>query len=67
MLDLEFAAGIESLEVALFAESDIPWDTLAFRSVRFALERFFEDRRNGQYGTHAQDLSLLHSHTKEGT
>ncbi len=65
--DLDYAAGPESLEVALFSEADIPWDTLAFRSVSFALERFFEDRRRGQYGTHTQDLSLLHSITNKGT
>ncbi|MFZ5610196.1 MAG: NUDIX domain-containing protein [Pseudomonadota bacterium] len=34
---LEFAAGPESAEVALFAWEDIPWDTLAFPSVHWAL------------------------------
>lgn len=33
-----FAAGQESEEVALFAWEDIPWDELAFPSVRWALE-----------------------------
>ena len=32
------AAGEESLEVGLFAWDDIPWDTLAFPSVRWALD-----------------------------
>ena len=33
-----FAAGEESLEVRLFAWDDIPWDAVAFPSVRWALE-----------------------------
>lgn len=39
-----FAAGIESLEVALFDEADIPWSELAFMTVRRTLECFFADR-----------------------
>ncbi len=33
-----FRAGIESLEVRLFHWEDIPWDDIAFPSVRWALE-----------------------------
>jgi ADP-ribose pyrophosphatase YjhB (NUDIX family) len=33
-----FAAGPESLEVALFGWNDIPWDQIAFPSVRWALD-----------------------------
>jgi ADP-ribose pyrophosphatase YjhB (NUDIX family) len=42
-----YAAGDESLEACLFEEGDIPWEDLAFPSVRFSLERFFEDRASG--------------------
>lgn len=44
-----YAAGDESLEVGLFTKDEIPWDHIAFRSVRFALEKYFEDagRNNG--------------------
>ena len=42
-----FGPSPESLEVGLFAEADIPWDEIAFRSVDFALRRYFEDRRGG--------------------
>jgi ADP-ribose pyrophosphatase YjhB (NUDIX family) len=35
---LQFNPGPESLEVRLFAPADIPWDELAFRTVRRALE-----------------------------
>lgn len=33
-----FAAGPESLEVGLFAWNDIPWDRIAFPTVRWALD-----------------------------
>jgi ADP-ribose pyrophosphatase YjhB (NUDIX family) len=42
-----FAAGAESLEVALFEPAHIPWDDIAFQSVRFALEKYLEDRTAG--------------------
>ena len=49
LLDENFSAGIESLEVKLFAEKDIPWDNLAFRTIHYTLKYFFEDRRQGQF------------------
>lgn len=49
LLDLDFSPGVESLEVALFGENEIPWDTLAFRPIRFSLENFFSDRRRGDF------------------
>jgi hypothetical protein len=38
----EFAPGPESFEVDLFAWEDIPWGTLAFPSVRWALAAWHE-------------------------
>ena len=38
--------GIESLEVALMDEADIPWDEIAFPVIKETLEVYFEDRRN---------------------
>ncbi len=49
LLDLDFSPGIESLEVKLVEERDIPWDELAFASVRRTLVHFFEDRRSGVF------------------
>ena len=59
--DLDFAPGIESLEVALFSEEDIPWDDLAFPTIRTTLELFFADRvkhleTGAPYGVHTQDI-----------
>jgi ADP-ribose pyrophosphatase YjhB (NUDIX family) len=61
LLDLDFAPGIESLDVRLFAEADIPWDELAFPTTRTTLELFFADRAHmregGSYGFHTYDVS----------
>jgi ADP-ribose pyrophosphatase YjhB (NUDIX family) len=56
LLDLDFSPGVESLEVKLFTEQEIPWDTLAFRPVRYALENFFADRKRGEYKFRMGDL-----------
>ena len=47
--DLNFAPGIESLEVKLFDEVDIPWDQLAFRTIETTLKHFFSDRKTGTF------------------
>ena len=57
MLDTTLNPGPESIEARLFREDQIPWEQLAFRTVRQTLELFFEDRRRGQFGVHAQDIS----------
>lgn len=54
-----FAAGEESLEVALFDESEIPWKEIAFRSIALSLRQFFEDRRRGAYSFRTFDLLPL--------
>jgi len=38
----DFAAGSESLEVALYDWDDIPWDRIAFPSVHWALNHYRE-------------------------
>ncbi len=52
LLDLNFKPGIESLEVQLFSELEVPWDTLAFRVIREPLKRYFEERYHGRLGFH---------------
>jgi ADP-ribose pyrophosphatase YjhB (NUDIX family) len=42
LLSDDIAAGEESQEVGLFAEADIPWQDLAFPSVRWALRQYDE-------------------------
>jgi ADP-ribose pyrophosphatase YjhB (NUDIX family) len=53
-----FGAGAESLEVMLYDEADVPWQDIAFRSVDFALRRYFEDRRRGVEDHHFTALDL---------
>ena len=56
LLDLDFHPGIESLEARLFSEAEIPWDEIAFRTVRATLEQYFIDRRNGSFDFHFGDI-----------
>jgi ADP-ribose pyrophosphatase YjhB (NUDIX family) len=56
LLNLDFSPGVESLDVRLFAEEDIPWDTLAFRPVRYTLQHFFADRKTGSFRFRIGDL-----------
>lgn len=56
LLDLDFAPGEESLEVALFREDEIPWDQIAFRTVEETLRHYFHDRQHMRYPLHRATL-----------
>lgn len=56
LLDLDYQSGIESLETRLFTEAEIPWDDIAFRTVRATLELYFSDRRRGGFEFHFGDI-----------
>jgi ADP-ribose pyrophosphatase YjhB (NUDIX family) len=49
LLDLAFGPGSESLEVRLFAEDEIPWESIAFRTITRTLRNYFLDRRDGAW------------------
>lgn len=61
---LDFAAGIETEEVALFGEKEIPWQEIAFPVVKSTLEHYFEDLRRDQFPVrmfdvhHGEDRSI---------
>ena len=57
LLSERFEPGYETLEARLFHEHEIPWDELAFRTVKVTLEHYFEDRRRGQFEVHNGELS----------
>lgn len=61
LLDGGFGAGAESLEVRLFEPDEIPWAEIAFQSVRYALEKFLEDRAAGVKRLHTIALDRSHS------
>jgi ADP-ribose pyrophosphatase YjhB (NUDIX family) len=56
LLDIDIAAGEESLEVKLFEEREIPWDEIAFPTVGQTLRFFFADRTAGNFSLHTGDI-----------
>ncbi len=44
---LDFSPGAETERTALFVEEEIPWEEIAFSSVRFSLENYFQSKRAG--------------------
>ena len=56
LLSDQFDPGHETIEARLFTEAEIPWDDIAFRTVRETLEHYFADRRSGQLSFHTIDI-----------
>ncbi|MFY8102938.1 MAG: NUDIX hydrolase [Ramlibacter sp.] len=56
LLNERFDPGPETIEARLFTEAEIPWDDIAFRTVRETLLRYFDDRRRGVYAVHTLDI-----------
>ncbi|EJN07935.1 NUDIX hydrolase [Herbaspirillum sp. YR522] len=61
LLDLDYRAGVESLEVGLYTEQQIPWHDIAFPTVEFTLRAFFDDLRKigcgeGGFALHTEDI-----------
>ena len=52
LLSDRFDPGHETIEARLFAENEIPWDEIAFRTVRETLLAYFADRRAGRFRVH---------------
>jgi hypothetical protein len=57
LLSDRFHPGHETIEARLFSENEIPWDELAFKTVRETLLRYFEDRRKGRFEVHTIDIA----------
>ena len=56
LLSERFNPGHETIEARLFHENEIPWDEIAFRTVRETLQCYFADRRRGRFGFHVLDI-----------
>jgi ADP-ribose pyrophosphatase YjhB (NUDIX family) len=56
LIEPKFGIGPESLETALYDESEIPWSEMAFRSVEFALRKYLQDRAEGVERVHLYDI-----------
>ena len=52
----QFDPGHETQEARLFSEHDIPWDEIAFRTVRETLMHYFEDKKKNQFELHFIDI-----------
>ena len=56
LLSDKFDPGHETIEARLFTQAEIPWDDIAFRTVKETLEHYFADRQRGLYGMHMIDI-----------
>ena len=56
LLSDQFNPGYETMEARLFTEEEIPWDELAFRTVKETLQAYFADRKAGAFGLHCIDI-----------
>lgn len=57
LLSDRFNPGFETIEARLFTEAEVPWEEIAFRTVRETLEHYFADRRRGHFGFHVSDIA----------
>jgi ADP-ribose pyrophosphatase YjhB (NUDIX family) len=56
LLSDTFDPGHETIEARLFTEAEIPWEEIAFKTVKETLARYFADRRAGHFAIHAIDI-----------
>ena len=56
LANLEFKAGLESLEVELFTEEQVPWDSIAFAVVKSTLQQYFADRKKQIFPVRMYDV-----------
>lgn len=56
LLSTVFDPGHETMEARLFTQSEIPWDDLAFKTVKETLLRYFADNEAGRFGFHTVDI-----------
>ena len=52
LLDLDFKPGIESLDVKLLSEHEIPWAEMAFRVIHDPLKHYKKERNQCKLGFH---------------
>jgi len=61
LLDDRIKPGAETLEVKLFPEEEIPWERIAFATVRNTLQHYYSDRRSGEYQFHMGTIEPVSS------
>ena len=58
LADLDFSSGMETLDVELFREEQIPWEELAFPVIKESLEFYFEDRKTGAFPVRSREIHI---------
>lgn len=69
MVDEKHSPSPESVETKLFEEREIPWDSIAFTTVRRTLEMFIEDRKSGHFPVRIENIDkdpLLRHRARSG-
>jgi ADP-ribose pyrophosphatase YjhB (NUDIX family) len=56
LLSTDFDPGHETMEAGLFSEAEIPWDEIAFKTVKETLQFYFADRKCEKFGFHTGDI-----------
>jgi ADP-ribose pyrophosphatase YjhB (NUDIX family) len=57
IVNLDFRAGYESLDVRLLEEHEIAWEELAFPVIREVLQRYFKDASIGTFNFHIGSIT----------
>ncbi|MGE5522437.1 MAG: NUDIX hydrolase [Rhodospirillaceae bacterium] len=64
LLNLDYSPGAETLETKLVEEQEVPWDSIAFATVRNTLRHYYSDRRIGHYGVHTGTIEPMSDHPR---
>ncbi len=56
LLDTRFDPGPETIEAQLFREHELPWEAIAFRTVRETLRHYWADRARDRFELHLADI-----------
>lgn len=56
LLDLDFSAGFETSDVKLFSETDIPWNDIAFPTVKETLKFYLRDAKHQHFPLRTKDI-----------
>ena len=56
LLSTSLDPGHETMEARLFTEAEIPWDEIAFKTVKETLRLYFADRKAGRFTFHTLDI-----------
>jgi len=59
LVDTDVSPGAETLETRLLKEEEVPWDEIAFASVRNALQSYYSDRRRGEFKFHMATIAPI--------